>query len=407
MPAGSVISPLVIAKGATVDQTGEGTLFEHAPPAGLQQWLGLVRPDNLNIRRRALLVILVCWVPLIAFAIAQSPSTGADVIGSVFREVGLHARYLIAAPLLVLAEAVCAPELNAITRHFIDGGIIADRDRARFDEALASTRTLLQSNAAEVIVFALAYVLALTAVLSHPPDQLPAWAVPVGVMPRYSLAGWWHMLVSLPLLLALVFGWFWRLALWGRLLRRISHLELRLVASHPDRCAGLRFLSHSVGAFAIVGLALASIIAGRSAHVVLAGGGIPTPHLAFNVVLLVTIAALFTAPLLAFTPTLMRAWRCGTLAYDALAEQVGHAFEGKWLAQKADQAALDKPDFSATTDLYSVVANVHAIRFVPVELKDLIAIAAALLLPFVPVVLLAFPADVIWMQMKNLKSLLL
>src|SRR5262249_27411610 len=121
-----------------------------------------------------------------------------------------------------------------------------------------------------------------------------------------------------------------------------------------------------------------------------------------NAGLLVMIMVLFVAPLVIFTPTLMRAWQSGTLAYDALADQVGHAFEQRWLTKPADQVALDKPDFSATTDLYSIVANVHAIRFVPVDLKDLLALGIAMLLPFVPVVLLAFPLDEIWKQIKSL-----
>jgi hypothetical protein len=118
---------------------------------------------------------------------------------------------------------------------------------------------------------------------------------------------------------------------------------------------------------------------------------------------MLSIAVLFVAPLLVFIPPLMRTWRRAMFEYNALADQVGHAFERKWLdAGKADQGALEVPDFSATADLYAVVANVHAIRFVPIDIKDLIALAVAMLLPFVPVVLLAFPLDVIWTQIKSL-----
>ena len=63
---------------------------------------------------------------------------------------------------------------------------------------------------------------------------------------------------------------------------------------------------------------------------------------------------------------------------------------------------LEKPDFSTVNDLYAVVANVHSIRFVPVDIKDLIMLAAAILLPFVPVVLLAFPLDEIWNYIGSL-----
>lgn len=40
-------------------------------------------------------------------------------------------------------------------------------------------------------------------------------------------------------------------------------------------------------------------------------------------------------------------------------------------------------------------------KFVPVSVKDLAALAGAMLLPFVPVVLLAFPLDVIWSHLKG------
>jgi hypothetical protein len=402
MSAQSSHSPAV-EKVVPMPRVGDETLFEHAPPMGVQRRLGLVKPSSLNIRQRALLVVLVGWAPLILLAIVQSAWARADVVTPLLWEAGVHARYLVAVSLLVVAEAACAPQLNAIIRQFIDSGIVQEHDRSRFDEAVVSTRHLLQSPTVELVVIALAYLVTLSAALSHSLEQLPDWAKPVGGMPRYSLAGWWHTLVSLPLLLVLIFGWLWRLALWARLLWRISRLDLRLVASHPDHCSGLAFVGHSVRAFAIVALALAVIVAGRSAHLVLIGGDLPTQYFSFNIGLLVTVMALFVAPLLAFTTPLMRAWRRGTLAYGALAEQVGTAFEQKWLGtSKADQSALTQPDFSATTDLYSIVANVHAIRFVPVDLRDLIVLAGAMLLPFVPVALLAFPLDVIWAQTKSL-----
>ena len=84
----------------------------------------------------------------------QSASARVDVVTPLLWEVGAHARYLIAAPLLVLAEAVCAPQLNAIVRHFASSGIVSDHDRGRFEEVVASTRQRLQWSAAEAIVAA-------------------------------------------------------------------------------------------------------------------------------------------------------------------------------------------------------------------------------------------------------------
>src|SRR5215472_9429116 len=100
----------------TMDAPGTSDLFENAPPLGLQRRLGLIKPDALNIERRALLVIAVGWLPIIVLTIVQSLVLWSDQITSLFREVGGHARYLIAAPLLVLAERECAPWLCSI--HF-------------------------------------------------------------------------------------------------------------------------------------------------------------------------------------------------------------------------------------------------------------------------------------------------
>jgi hypothetical protein len=381
--------------------TATDALFEHAPLIRVQRRLGLIKPDNLNIYRRALLFGLIGWVPLILLAIVQSAVLHVDDVTPLLWQVGVHARYLLAVPLLVLAEAACVPRLNAIVRQFFDSGIVNERDRVRLDDVVASTGRLPQSST--VVVIALAYLVVLAALLSNSFDQLPPWAISGGITPIYSPVGWWHMLVSLPMLLVLIFGWMWRLALWARLLSFISHLELRIVASHPDHCAGLSFLGHSVRAFAIVVLALATIVAGRSAHMVLIGGALPTAHFLFNIAFMLSIMALFVAPLLVFTPTLMRTWRRGMFEYDALADRVGHAFERRWLgARDDDQGALEKPDFSVIADLYSVVANVHAIRIVPIDIKDIITLAVAVLLPFVPVVLLAFPLDAIWTYIKNL-----
>ena len=383
-------------------RTGEA-LFDHAAPMAVGRRFGLVKPDNLGTTHSALLVAVIAWLPLVVLTALPGLWTGTDGMNSLLREVGVHARYLFAAPLLVAAGAVCAPQLGFIAHHFVDSGIVDTRDASAVNDVIAKTRRLVRLPAADVVMIALAYLVAVAAAASYAPDQLPAWARPAGGMPRYSLAGWWHTLVSLPLLLVLIFGWFWRLALWTQLLWRVSRLTLRLVASHPDHCAGLGILSRSVAAFAVVGMALSTIVAGRAAHIVLDGGALPTQHVFVNIGLMAAVLALFVAPLLVFVPALLETWRHATFEYGAFAGRVGHAFEQTWLgARKAEADAFERPDFSATADLYGVVANVHAMRFLPLDLKDLIALAAAMALPFVPVVLLAFPLDSIWAQLKSL-----
>lgn len=388
----------------TAATAADADLFEKGPPCGMQRRFGLIKPGVRNVATRAALVVAVGWLPPVLLTVGQNLFWQAGGIHSLMLDAGMHARYLIAAPLLVLAEVECAPRLTAIVRHFMDAGIVPEDSRAQFHAVVASVRRQLDSNAAEAIVVALAYLVVVAAIFTFPDDQTPAWRLLGGTGSSYSAAGWWSLLVSLPLLIVLLLGWIWRLILWTRLLWLVSRLDLRLVASHPDHAAGLGFLGQSIRAFAIVALAIAVIAAGRSAHLVLLGSGLPTPLMYFNAGFLAFVLAIFIAPLLAFSLTLQKAWHQGTFEYGALADKVGNAFEGKWLGsdKHIDRTALDKSDFSATTDLYQIVSNVYAIRFVPMDIKDLIPLVAAVVLPFVPIALLAVPADTVLQALKKL-----
>jgi hypothetical protein len=382
----------------------DSALFEAGAPLGLQRRLGLVSGSDLRVGRRAALVVLIGWVPLVLLTIVQSTIMHTDGIGSLLLGLEAHARYLVAAPLLIFAETQCAVRLSVIIRHFVDTGVVPGHQRERFDAAIASTRRLLGSTSVEIAVVVFAYLITAAIVWSTPIDQVPAWHRSAGIVPTYSPAGWWHVVVSLPLLIILFLGWIWRLVTWTGLLRLISRLQLRLVASHPDHAAGLGFVGHSVRAFAIVALAPMAIAAGKSARIVLTAGNLPTSQLLFNIVMLTFVAALITAPLLVFTPTLIQVWRRAVFEYGALADRMGAAFEDKWLRrdQPADPNILEQPDFSATTDLYAVVANIYDMRFIPIDLRSIAILVAVMLLPFVPVLLLAVPIDQILSGLKGL-----
>ena len=280
--------------------------------------------------------------------------------------------------------------------------MVPEPELPRFAEAVASTRRLVTARAAEITVLVLAY--AATFAFLPPTANMPAWHKLDGSVLDHSPAGWWHLLVSLPLLLTLFFGWMWRLVLWTRLLALIARLDLRLIASHPDRTAGLGFLGNSVRVFAIVALAPAVAAAGNAAHLVLTGSGIPTPLLLVNVATLAVLVIIFTAPLMVFTPKLTIAWRHASFEYGALATRVGTLFEKKWLrdSKAMDETVLERPDFSTTTDLYQIVANTFALRLIPLDLKSLVFFVIMIVLPFIPVLFLAVPANRVWSSLQSL-----
>jgi hypothetical protein len=68
---------------------------------------------------------------------------------------------------------------------------------------------------------------------------------------------------------------------------------------------------------------------------------------------------------------------------------------------------LEVSDFSATTDLYQVASNVYAMRVIPIDLRNLVLLMLATLLPFVPVALMGVPLDVVLSKLSGLSGFLL
>lgn len=362
-----------------------GRLFEGGPPTILLTQLGLVRPGFPSTALRMLFVVLLGWLPLLVLTAIRSGLSGDASIASFIADFGVHARSLVAAPLLIAAEAYSLPRLSAIARHFPETGLIGAEDAPGFSRAALSTVHLRDSTRFEVALFAVAVTVIVTLALQLPLHVFPYWQV-AGAHAGMTPAALWHEFVSVPLLAILVLGWFWRIFLWARFLVLVSRLDLKLVPAHPDRAAGLGFLGLALEATAPVAFSFAAVVAGTVANRVVHDG---VSLLSFRYVVLVFIAfvaVLFVSPLLVFTPKLTRAWHQGVLKYGALSRSLGAQMERRWLDHAATPAALDVGDFSATTDLYSVASNVYRLLPVPLALRDLVVLVVATLLPFIPIV---------------------
>jgi hypothetical protein len=384
-----------------------GELLAGGPPHRLQRSLGLIKPGEPMIARRAELVVLAGWIPLVALAVAQSIILRNQMAKYFFSDFSVYARSLVAAPLFILAEADCIPRLDRVARHFLDAGLITEPDRARFDYAIASTRRLLDSGLAELIVAILAYGLVIYLMINFPPHEFPAWYWLNGHYRVLSLAGWWNALVSVPLFMLLFFGWLWRVFLWARFLWLMARIDLRLVPSHPDHVGGLMFVSESLRAFWLVSFALGVISAGHIANgITLYGESLANfKHIAIGLVAFVLM--MFVGPLTLFIGKLRETKRRGDFAYGTLAGEVGRQFEQRYLnrVMDVDEQAPNAPDVSSTADLYGIAANVYGMKDLPFGLRNLGLLVAVALAPLAPVALMVMPLNEIIKDLAKMLSL--
>lgn len=370
-------------------------VFDGGPPLRLQRSLGLVKPEHPHILRRALLAAIIAWVPLALATSAQTLFRGDGSVNWFFSDFSIHARYLIALPALIFAEWDCIPRLERIVRHFVDIGLVAESDIPRYRAAVDSSRRLLRSGYAELIVPFMAYLSTLLLVLYVPLEWVQPWQRTAAG--GFSFAGWWNLLVGMPLVLILLFGWLWRIALWGRFLMLMAALDLQLLPSHPDLAGGLRFVSTSLRGFRLISFALSAILAGAIADRVVYQGADLLSFKVHLIGLIVFILVVFAGPMTVFVRKLRETKRRGIFEYGALAIRMGREFESKWFgsSRESKEELLSAPDFSATTDYFAVAANVYEMRNLLFTVKDLMGPVLSALVPFFFVALLKVPFQVV------------
>jgi hypothetical protein len=388
------------------DPSSSDDPFDAGPCRRLRTALHLVPARAGHGWRRAGAVAAVAWLPLLLLAAAQGAEPGSTTPGSFLPDLPVHARYLVALPLLVAAEPWCLGQLSGIVNHFVHGGLVVDADLPRWHALLASARRLLDGRGLEVVLAAGAFAGAILVGDLYRRSGASAWMTHGADGPR-TAAGWWRTLVSQPLFLLILSAWLWRVMVWARFLWGVSRLELRLVPAHPDLAAGLRFTALSLRAFAPVAFACGAVVAGTLAGRITGRG--PAGEVAYVPAVLASGAValiLFAGPLFAFVGPLHRARVRGILEYGALAGALGGRFEERWLAPGAavEADALDVNDFSATTDLFSVAGNVHQMGVIPAGVRDLVVLVVAAILPFAPLIFVVMPLSTL---LKHIAGVLL
>jgi hypothetical protein len=369
--------------------------FGAGPYATAQEWLHLGHPGDAAVRRRMVVAATVALGPLVVLAAAQGVLLGPTPKESLLCDFGTIGRYLIALPVLLVAEWSYLPRLSQIVRYMPDSGIIGPEEQPRYAALVVTARKLITSRVVALVLVVLAYAMTLgVGLLAYPPSE-STWVAPITAAGHHiSAAGWWRLLVSQPLFLIVTGTLVWRIVVWTVFLRKLSRFNLRLLASHPDRRGGLGFIPASVRAFPPLGVAIGTIAASTVAGLVRFEGH-PVVEVQYAAIAAVaTAVALLAVPLLVFGPVLFELRSNGIYKYSHLMHDVGQSFETRWLPPARPKAdPVGSPDFSSMIDLSTVVANVYAITPMMVDLPSLTPLVISTLVPFIPVLFIILPAQ--------------
>jgi hypothetical protein len=312
-------------------------------------------------------------------------------------DVEAHVRFLVALPLLILAELVVHVRMRPLVQQFLARQLVPECDRARFEAAVASALRWRNSVVAEVLLLGLVYGVGILLVWRHyvALETATWYAVPAAEKLQHSLAGLWYGYVSLPIFQFILYRWYFRLFIWVRFLWQVSRLDLSLVPTHPDGAGGLGFLSLTVPAFTPLLLAQGALYAGMIANRIFFVGA-KLPEFKSDLLLVVAVL-LFTVlgPLLVFVPPLARAKRTGLREYGILAQRYVREFDDKWLRGGAavNEPLVGSGDIQSLADFGNSFAVIRTMRLVPFTKETVLQPLIAILAPVLPLTLTMVPLD--------------
>ena len=345
------------------------------------------------VHRRILAGVLITWLPLLLLSTWEGHAWRGQVEVPFLLNAEVHTRFLLALPLLMLAELTVHLRMRRLLAQFVARDLIPDAERHRVEGAIGSAIRLRNSLPAELLLIAVIFGLGipLRSYIAVDANTWTAGSAPGGGPEFFnlSLAGWWHALVSLPIFQFLLVRWYFRIFIWTRFLWQVSRIKLRLIPTHPDRVGGLGFLANVVYAFTPLLLAHGVLLAGLIADRIFFDGA---KLQQFTVEIIGGVGALVflvLCPLMVFAGQLSRAKRAGLGEYGVLAQRYTREFDAKWIRGERDPAEplVGSADIQSLADLGNSFEVIKTMRFAPFSKETVFQLGIITLVPLVPLLL--------------------
>lgn len=379
--------------GANGGEGGEFSLVRGGPFYHAQEKARLIAPGRWNLGRRMLFVIAIGWLPLVVLTALFHPES----LISLLKGYEVYARVAIAAPVLLAGQMLMETRFRMVVQHVRDAKLLGGDDLTAMNHIIASLAHWSDSWLPELLIIVLSYVntaaLWQTRVAEH-----WAWGIiGTGTAAHITPAGWYYGLVSQMIYRFLLGLSLWKWLLWTVYMFRLSRLDLKLVATHPDHHGGIGFLGLSPMGFSPIAFAICAAIGSNWRNQILNAGAHLVTFKIQAIVLLAVLLIVALGPLVFFVPRLARLRRAGIMQYGILAQIHSTDFHEKWILHRAghEEEFLAAPEASTLTDYGASYENIEAMQPFPFDKGALVSLVIAIVVPMIPVVLAQIPLAVV------------
>ena len=115
-------------------------------------------PDagDFPIPTQFLIAVTMLWLPLVILTLIEGSFVGDEVAQSFIKDVVPQVRFLIALPLLLVADLAINPAVSVAIRSLERSGVVPNDQQSRFQDALAKLEKGRDSKWPDVVMLALA-----------------------------------------------------------------------------------------------------------------------------------------------------------------------------------------------------------------------------------------------------------
>ena len=348
------------------------------------------------MRRRVVVIALLAWLPLLVLVTAQGHLLQGVAVPFV-RDIETHVRLLVVIPLLLLAEVQARRFLPTVVQEFPRRGLVPAEAMPRFEAAVASSSRLRNSAWAEAALLVLVYAVFMGVIWrQYGSTYASTWfatTTPAGT--QLTLAGYWLVFVSLPIVQFLVLRWYLWILAWARFLWQVSRIRLTLAPTHPDRAGGLGFLESSGQIFLMVALAHGALAAGPLASLILFKGAALTE---FADVLTRSSPGWRSWSTARCSSSCRSWWRRRRSASSSTAGWpsvtcASSTRSGWTIGPTPDEPLVGSADIQSLADLGNAYNVVEGLRLAPISYVAVLRLAAATLAPVAPLLLTMVPLN--------------
>jgi hypothetical protein len=345
------------------------------------------------VKRRVLVISLFTWLPLLVFSLAGGQALPGSSKLPFLLDFDIHLRFLLALPLLIIAEFTVHSRILKVHQQFEVRRLISESSMDQFGKAIASSLKMRNSIGAEVVMVLLIYSIGYQVVWVEAAGiDTTAWYTSTTEAGGISLAGMWFRYLSLPVWQFMLIRWYYRIFIWARFLFLVSRIKLNLRSTHPDNAGGLGFLENSVHAFKPIAMAHGVMLAGMITNHIVYGGATLLEFKIQIALIAIWVVLVAVLPLVVFAGQLADAQRQGGSEFGILASRFTAEFESKWMRDRLPENHSELgEDIQSLSDLSNSYSVVTRMKVVPISRNAVISLAIFTLAPLAPLILTLMP----------------